>query len=102
MLDRMNSVTVQYRQRSFEIVEPFDLPFGSAAERAVEDATDRILDDVDAQVALKCGAWPAPFSATRAFKRRMDRARSDLERSELSTLKMLLETYPLMMNSAFH
>jgi hypothetical protein len=91
----MRTVEIKYHRQTFT-AKPFDLPWGGEeTDRAVEDATARLLDEIDARAAVLCGAQPPHYATTRAFKLRMERARSELERSELETLKMLLETYHL-------
>lgn len=85
--------TYEITRQSFSVSRFATVEVCEASLRAEEEVSARIMDDIDARVALSIGCLPPPYHLTRAFKTRMRHARTDLERSELDTLKMLLETF---------
>lgn len=85
--------TYEIKHQSFSVTRFATVEVSEASLRAEEEISARIMDDIDARVALSIGCLPPPYHCTREFKVRMKHARSELERRELETLRMLLETY---------
>lgn len=85
--------TVEFKKQTFTFNRFAPVEVTEVTLRAEEDVTARLMDDIDARIAFSIGCLPPPYHLTRTFATRMRHARTDLERSELATLKMLLETF---------
>lgn len=93
----MNTVEVKYLPKTVSIdTSRFQhIEWTPQVQQIAEDLSDGWSDKIEDMMRLKLGAPMQGFHQSRRFARRMERARDDLERSELETLRMVLETFPI-------